>query len=247
MREAAPARGLRARDLCRRSLEWAIAHRLLPEYVRTGKYRRPPEPPHRLNFGKDTWLVAHYADWRGPLYRQEAEWRRAFAFVDAFTHKSLARPRQRGWELVRLYGSFGDLEPPSVLAQTRAGLLRQGFSEIDLNERSFSGMFRLTDSCKGSDLPEPYGKWQQQANRLVWDNDVDLSVEVHCHVHVRPRRIPPPGNRSYLDLTLSAPAPTVVTGLYVHLLRTLRPRSLLTAVELERLLVDSLRALIATW
>ncbi len=247
MPERAAARGLRARDLCRLSLEWAIGHGLLPQYVPTGKYRRPPEPPHPLNFGKDTWLVAHYADWRGPLYRQEEAWQRAFAFVNAFTERSLARRPRLRWELPRLYGSFGDLEPPSVLAETRAGLLRQGFDAIDVNERSFSGVFRLADSCKGSDLPEPYGKWQQRAERLVWENDSDLCVEVSCQVHVRPRRLPPPGYRSYLDLTLSAPAPLVLTSLREHLSRTLHPSTLLGATELERMLVDSLRALIATW
>ncbi len=251
MPERGASSGLQTRDLCRRSLEWTIQRAVLPDYHRTGKYRAPADPPHRLNFGKETWMLAHYADWRGPLYQNEALWRRSFTFVDGFSQKNLSLSNDRAWRLPRIFGSFGNVEPANVLAQVKSGLLRQGFIDADVDERSFTAVFRHSDSCETMDLPEPYGKWlQRRKGRMPWKDRLNLCVEAHCRVHGQPRLIPPYGNRSYLDLTLSAPAAVVLPPLREQLANVLRTTVLLnpgSAAELERTMVETLRALISSW
>jgi len=163
--------------LGQRSLDWFIDQHLLGSYQPSGRFAKPrfsrpliPEEFRRL---------AHYRNCVGALYRDRADWEFAYRLIAGFTLSG----RKGGHEQLMLPSLYGRLPAKleKVLEQLPFAFEQAGFQALAPNPGLRELRFRASGNCRVSDLPEPYGKWQQiQLGRPRWDERVELEVEAHC-------------------------------------------------------------------
>lgn len=219
----------RTRDLCRQSLVYLTKNSLLPSYLESGPFRK------RVHHGRPVFrpeqlMLAHYCLAEGALYSDLRDWKFAFDLVRSFSVGGASRQRQSGWTLERCFGSFGQLEPRDLYRHLLSAWARSGFTARDANESRLSAQFELQDSCKVTQLPEPYGKWLHIQEGLPrWDDPVELKAAVECRVWTK---VEPQGSprkyQTFVDMNLSTLMPTLVqtTGeLLVELLSNGTPCS----------------------
>jgi hypothetical protein len=195
---------LRVKQLCIESLEFLVRNGLLKGYERSGRWREPAGPQHRLGVGKDAAVLHHYAGARGPLYRDAEQWRQAYQVIRGFTTKGRQPLDGASWTLTRLLGPL-DVSPRDLLSHLVSALQRHGFQCLDRSDVSAMAAFRMEDSCSTMDLPEPYGKWLQlKHQRANWNDKLDLLVQLRCRIFSEACDDDPAaqGPWSYFDLTV---------------------------------------------
>jgi hypothetical protein len=209
----------RVRDHCRAALALAVDERNLKPYLENGPYAAP-RGRDRFALDERAGILVHYADCRGPLYRDDANWKRAYDVVRSFT-RGVDDAFDYPWTVDGLGGLFRGVGPAALLDAAETTMLALGFERTARSDAAAAAYFTLHDSCRTTDLPEPYGKWQQHVRRVPrWDQNVSLELSVSCTVAVVGRDA-----RGDLELALSVGlsslAPSVPLGLAAGLGRLL--------------------------
>lgn len=197
------------RRLCRETLDFAVAARLLPGFEPNGRFVEPAGLKSAHAYNSDLKRIAHYATLRGPLYADDRAWERAYRLVRAFTRASGTGASGRWQE--GLLGPFHGLTPPAVLAGLEGAAARLGLTTVACNRAGFTAAFSAEDACRVEDLPEPYGKWlQSRRGRPRWQERVELALELQCRVASVEG---PAGEATLVSVRLSAPAAPLVLAL----------------------------------
>jgi hypothetical protein len=204
---------MKVRDLCRTSVEWLVTASILDSFEESGRFVSPTGATGRFSIGRDHRLLAHYAMFRGNLYKDKSQWVRVHQLIELFTSSGRSRPTKREWKLSSPYGAFASVPPGELLAHLQSVFGDVGFSMRDRNDAAGLVTFRAEDVCTVMDLPEPYGKWfQLEERRPRWDDQLSLMFEVRCtisNIQARDSRHPLP-YATVVDLEMSALAPPMV-------------------------------------
>jgi hypothetical protein len=185
---------------CSTGLKQLIRAGIFPDFKETGRYQ--PSPHHmRRDFREREMHILHYADLRGPLYRNAFQWRRVQIVVHGFTQEGLGITRLT---LPNVWGtipaSFETMKAALPGAFAATGLER---TDSDPGGRHWS--FRVDGGEPMESLPEPYGKWfQHRQQRPRWGESIRLRLEVRCVLNFLSERT------TSLDCEMSAFAPAVM-------------------------------------
>ena len=195
------------REHCRSALALAVEERNLKPYAESGPYAAP-RGRDRYALDERAGILVHYADCRGPLYRDDANWKRAYDLVRSFT-RGADDAFEYPWTVDGLGGLFTGIGPAALLDAAETTMLALGFERTARSDAASVAYFALHDSCRATDLPEPYGKWQQHKRQVPrWDQNVSLELSGSCTVKVVGRERD--GDlEMVLDLGLSSLAPSI--------------------------------------
>ena len=193
-----------ALEVCRESLDYAIAQGWIGKYERTGRFRQrgrdTPGVPKELD--KLLW----YARLDGALYRDVKAWRAAWRLVDSFRHGQSAKLGS----VMTVRDAFGDIRAP---LRDVHRFLSTAFAAIDFkmlasDVAAQSALFVCEQSARVEDLPEPYGKYQQlRLEKPKWDSPANLRIEVKCTLSTRGT------DACAVDVQLSTFAPSALSHL----------------------------------
>ncbi|MFO1159425.1 MAG: hypothetical protein U1E60_11345 [Reyranellaceae bacterium] len=179
---------MRVRDIVRGSFDRLIEGGALPHYKRLAKAEV---------VGPGLSTVGLYAD--------RDAWRRAVAFVRAFTAASATAGARAQWQIPAWSGSFGEMTPEDLLHHLAAGLGGCGLRPLASSTPARMACFEAIDSAPVSALPAPYGRWFEiEESRSRWRDKIDLRLVVCARARIVPRR----DGRfdAFADLALSGPA-----------------------------------------
>jgi hypothetical protein len=166
------------RTVCELSLDFLIRHQFLPPYEKSGRFQ-PGSMRQRPLFRPEERKAAHYAPLKGPLYTSTPQWRRTYLLIRSFTKKGRAGSALR---LPRLWGRI-PVHVSDLFEQLPCAFAYLGFECQTKTAVGRSALFRLSETCRVEQLPEPYGKWQQhQLRRPQWDRPVELQIEALCQL-----------------------------------------------------------------
>jgi hypothetical protein len=237
---------LRTRDWCKSTLDYLIKEDLLPSYVVSGRYQPPEGQPHRLALSPEAKTLLHYSQCEGPLYEAETDWRRAYQLVRSFSAAGRSE-RASQWLLQNPFKAFQKVNAGDLLDQVSSAFLREGFRCLDRHDATMSAVFRLEDSCKVIDLPEPYGKWLQlKQAKPRWNASTTLVLDVRCRVYARARAEHEGEFESLLDFTLSTIALPLVLMLRRELGESLDAPQLTAKDEQARMRAEARDAIVET-
>jgi hypothetical protein len=201
---------MRVRDYCRRSLEFLVQNKFLPDYLVTGPFNRGAPRPQAV-FRPEQMIVAHYAVAEGPLYANRAAWDAAFKYIKSFTATGVGAA-QKTCVLPQWCGIFAEFDTEDLLGLVSSALTQSGLTLKIRNDTARTATFEAQDDCKVSSLPEPYGKYLQLVqNKAGWDNPVQLRLLLNVRVVSQPA---PPNARfrfqTHVDLDASTLAPPLL-------------------------------------
>jgi|GEM_PF-4501070 len=182
-----------AKKLCQQTEEFLIAHKLLPSYVKSGRYN-PTISRHRSLFSPVEQKNLHYSGRNGLLYNNLSFWYFDYQLIRSFTLKGST---DSCLFLPDLYSLPVDAD--SLLKRLPSIFAQLNFRVVNIDNIGQHTTFELSDeSCKVEDLPEPYGKWlHHQLGRVEWDKPEPLKITISCQLFPKP-------DETYLTLTLSA-------------------------------------------
>src|SRR5579872_2169874 len=155
---------MRVRDIVRDSFAAATAAGVLLPHEPSGRFVPPPER-HGAVWRPTQLKAVHWGATEGPLYRDLSAWRRAFAFVRAFTASAAAREATPRYAVDACFGSFGPVPPADAFHHLESALESCGLKRMSANAILQEGWFEATDSPRIEALPEPYGKWLEHQER----------------------------------------------------------------------------------
>jgi hypothetical protein len=201
---------MRVRDIVRNSFDLLVETGALPAYQRRGRYA-PSIMRHNPVWRPEHLESTHYAAASGPLYEDDAAWRKAVDFVRAFTAARAGRGTFP-WRLPAWGGSFGEVPAEDLLHHLTSGFGAFGLRPASANTIAHTAWLEATDSAAVSALPEPYGRWLQlREARPRWREKVELRLAARTRARIAMR----PDGRfdAFADIALSAPAVFVIENL----------------------------------
>jgi hypothetical protein len=191
------------RRLCFNGLTRFIGSGIFPRYCETGRFD-PSKYRGKRGFQERDLIVLHYAELRGPLYRDTTQWQRVQSFVHGFT-----APGQ-GITQLTMPDPWGTIAADFA---TMKSVLPGAFQVLGMNCASSDPggrhwLFRAEGGTRMEGLPEPYGKWyQHKMKRPRWGQNTKLHLEVNCVLSFASPQT------TSLDFEISAFAPSIVSDL----------------------------------
>jgi hypothetical protein len=222
---------MRVRDIVRASFDRVIEAGILPPYEWRGRFV-PPPVRHNPTWRTEQVELIHYAGLDTGLYADLDAWRRAVAFIRAFTAGSAGRGGLP-WRIAGWGGSFGEVPAPDVLQHVTLALGACGLRALPPNPITYTGYFEASDSPAISALPEPYGRWLQvREGQPRWNDKVELRLAARVRARVALR----PDGRfdGFADLDLSAPAIALIDLAATAMGRPLPQRAGAALLDLDR-------------
>ncbi|HLJ45265.1 MAG TPA: hypothetical protein VKU01_04625 [Bryobacteraceae bacterium] len=162
--------------VCKETMEFLTRHGMFSPFEPSGPFEVRRLNDHPL-LKRDQMMLMHYGALRGPLYRDEREWKAYHDLVKSFCRAN------KGDTACIFEDLWGGIPSPlnDVLEVLPFALSLQNFQSASQTPSGRRIVFRASESCPVKDLPEPYGKYLQHCRgESKWDKPEELQIWMVC-------------------------------------------------------------------